>query len=244
MEGKWRTQLIPAVALAIAAALLSVDPITQRTDYHAFADDRTLLGIPNALDVLSNLSFLAAGLFGFRQCVLLAPSAVQPAWFALFIGITLVSVGSAYYHWSPDSSALLWDRLPMTIGFMGLYVALLAEFIDIQLARWLPAGLVVGALSVLYWHISNDLRPYIWVQTVPLISIPLLLALCRSRYTHAWMLLVALGGYVLAKVAELYDRQIFATFGSLISGHTIKHLLAAIACWVLADMLRRRRARS
>ena len=243
MEGKWRTQLIPGVALAVAAVLLSVDPITQSTDYHAFADDRTLLGIPNALDVLSNLSFLVAGLFGFRQCVLLAPSAVRPAWFALFIGITLVSVGSAYYHWSPDSSTLLWDRLPMTVGFMGLYVALLAEFVDIQLARWLPAALVVGVLSVLYWHISNDLRPYIWVQAVPLISIPLLLAIGRSRYTHAWMLLVALGGYVLAKVTELYDRQIFATFDGLISGHTIKHLLAAIACWVLADMLRRRQTR-
>lgn len=237
----WRGWTVPGIAVVSAIVLSGVDPIAQSPGYHQFADDRTMLGLPHALDVLSNLAFLVVGLIGLRNCVRYAGGPARVSWFAMFSGVTLVSAGSAYYHWEPGNWTLVWDRLPMTIGFTGLFVALLCEFINPRLARWLPLALILGGATVFYWYYFDDLRPYAWVQFVPLLSIPLLVALYPARYTHGWMLVTGLGFYALAKVAEHFDEAIYAAIQ--VGGHTIKHLLAAVACWVLADMLRRRQPR-
>jgi hypothetical protein len=94
--------------------LLLVPPIPQDQSYHQFADQRILLGMPNFWNVVSNLSFIAigaAGLWRFHH---------HSSTIILFLGIFLTGFGSSYYHWNPNDSTLVWDRLPMTLGFMAI----------------------------------------------------------------------------------------------------------------------------
>jgi len=218
----------------------------QDPSYHRFADARTLLGVPNAFDVLSNVAFAAVGiaalLFLARRPEAFVDRRERLPWLVLFVGVALTSVGSAWYHLAPDNTRLVWDRLPMTLGFMGLFAALLTERVSVRVGlALLPALLLAGLTSVAYWHVTEaagrgDLRPYSLVQFYPLLAIPLLLALFPARYTGAADLVVALAFYLAAKVAESYDAAIYGS-GGIVSGHTLKHLLAAMGAWWLLRML-------
>ncbi|MEW7996138.1 MAG: hypothetical protein AB2825_17070, partial [Candidatus Thiodiazotropha endolucinida] len=163
------------------------------------------------------------------------------AWLVLFIGVSLVSVGSIYYHWSPSNETLVWDRLPMSIGFMGFLAALLSEYVDRRLSCLLIPLVLVGIGSVLYGYLFEDLRLYVWVQFIPLLTLPFFLVLFSSRFTHQGLLFVALVLYALAKGAEVYDIAVFQMTGEAISGHTVKHLLAAASCYTILMMLQRRK---
>ena len=237
----WRHAILVILVFGSFFWMLSLEPIAQNTAYHSFADTRKIIGIPNFFDVVSNLPFLIIGILGLRFCIRRNSGALHSAWTILFVGVGLVSVGSAYYHWNPSNESLVWDRLPMTIGFMGLLIALLGEYVSTRLATLLllPAVLL-GLASVLYWHWTDDLRPYYWVQFAPLLTIPVVMTLFRSGYSHQWLLLMALGWYLLAKVTEWYDLAIFFNTQELLSGHSTKHLLAAASCYCILLMLQRR----
>jgi hypothetical protein len=130
----------------------------------------------------------------------------------------------------------------MTIGFMGLFAALLGEYVSDRLGALLLApALLLGLASVAYWRWSDDLRFYYWIQLVPLLTIPVAMSLYRPRYSHRWLLLAALGWYALAKVAESKDSDIFVSSGGIISGHTVKHLLSALGCLSILLMIQRQR---
>ena len=237
----WKPGVLLAIVVSSALAVWALDPIEQNLSYHAFADTRTLFGIPNGLDVLSNLPFLIVGVLGLRACAVAAPDPIRHAWMALFAGVALVSLGSAYYHWSPTNDSLVFDRLPMSAGFMALFVALLGEAVDRRLVRWgLVPALLLGMASVVYWAMFEDLRPYLWVQIIPLLTIPVVMLLYRGRLAHGWWLAAALGLYLLAKGAELLDAQVYALTLELFSGHTLKHLLAAAGCYCLVLIQRGR----
>lgn len=208
--------------------------ITQPQQYHHFADVRSFMGIPNAMDVLTNIFFLIVGLVG----VLKVPSR---SWSWFFISIALVAPGSAYYHWGPNNDTLVWDRLPMSTGFMALYVVLLSEHISEKFGKILFPALLLGVVSVFVWVITSDLRFYFWIQFSSFISIPIILFLFPSKYTHKSGYFVALGFYALAKVTEVKDREIFEMTNRLISGHSMKHILAAVGLMCLAWMVRVRR---
>lgn len=239
----WRLLVLAIAVFGTLIYVMSLGPIPQDLEYHRFADTRGLFGIPNAGDVLSNLPFLLAGLYGLKVIRSRPPGAMARAWTVLFIGVALVSFGSAYYHWAPDNASLVWDRLPMTIGFMGLFVALSGEFVDARRASQLLIPMIlVGFSSVVVWAITDDLRFYAWVQGMPLLVIVVYLALFRPAYSHRAMLLAALLLYVLAKVTETYDEVVFEAMGGLLSGHSIKHLLAAGGCFLLGYYLESRKA--
>lgn len=237
----WRYAILLSVVLGTLLFMMTRQPFGQVLAYHDFADKRAFLGVPNFLDVATNIAYLAVGLFGVWSCFRSTAPGYRIGWLTLFIGVSLIGFGSAYYHLDPKNSTLVWDRLPMTIGFMGLFVALLAEYIDMRAGNFLilPA-LAVGIFSVMYWAWLDDLRLYYWVQGMPLLIVPLLVFLFRPKYTHQSMLLVALGFYVLAKIAEIYDREVFEISGHLLSGHSLKHLLSAVGILALASMLNRR----
>jgi len=129
----------------------------------------------------------------------------------------------------------------MTIGFMGLFVALLGEYIDERLRILLLPAILIGLSSVLYWYLFDDLRFYIWVQLIPLLTIPIIMALFPARYSHQSLLLAALSLYVLAKVSEYFDAQIFKGTDGFMSGHTIKHFLSALGCVFIVLMLHKRK---
>ncbi|HUP95249.1 MAG TPA: ceramidase domain-containing protein [Burkholderiales bacterium] len=236
--------LLALLGAPLAILLVAVPPIAQDPAYHQLADNRAFFSIPNFFNVASNIAFLLVGSIGLASCVRPLPqrrSRVSPAWTVFFAGTVLVAFGSAYYHWRPDDAALLWDRLPMTIAFMGLFVALLSEHIDERLDRkLLVPAIIVGIASLAWWRYAHDLRLYAWVQFAPLIAIVFLFFAYSARYTHRSYLLYGLAFYVLAKVAEHLDGQIFGWSSGIVSGHTLKHVLAAGAPLCLYLMLERR----
>lgn len=247
-----KTIFLILLSAILITAVFFIDPIAQDPSYHEFADRRSLLGVPNFWNVLSNIPFLLVGAAG----VYFSRSRNRPgmmadmylAYLVFFTGIFLTGLGSAYYHYAPGNETLVWDRLPMTLGFMGLLTIIVGEHISQPAAkRMLIPLLIIGAASVVYWNMTEargagDLRPYAVVQFLPMILIPLILMMYRSVYDNVDFLWIVIVLYALAKLFEYFD---FATFefGQLISGHSIKHFLAAIAPIVFLYGLDRRRLR-
>ena len=237
----WRHGVLWSLVLGSLAVIMTRDPIAQSLAYHRFADRRGWLGVPNFADVASNVPFLIVGVLGAWRCMKMEALPTRRAWVCFFVGVALVSWGSAHYHWSPNHQSLIWDRMPMTVGFMGLFVALLAEYLSPRLLPWtLIPAVLLGLMSVVVWSVTDDLRLYLWVQVAPMLTIPVLMVLFEARYTHSALLLVALGFYIAAKGAELGDAATFALTDGWLGGHAIKHLLAAMAPYVLLRMLEAR----
>jgi hypothetical protein len=246
--GVW---LLMAFTIGVCAAAALFPRTAQPLAYHDFADKRAWLGLPNFGDVVSNVAFATAGAWGL---IWLASPAVRErfiegrgrwAYFAVFLGLLLTAVGSSYYHLAPDNARLVWDRLPVTIAFTGLVSAMIAERIAIKSGvASLPLLLLVGAASVVWWwHTetigAGDLRFYAAVQVYAVLVLPIFLLL-PPRYTRGGDFLVVFAFYILAKVFETGDRQIFSVTRGTTSGHTLKHLTAGAAgLWIL-KMLKRR----
>ncbi|MEO6173437.1 MAG: ceramidase domain-containing protein [Arenimonas sp.] len=178
----------------------------------------------NFYNVASNIPFLLLGILGVFHCRSFEAGSLKAAWLIFFLGIGLVSFGSAYYYLNPNNQTLVWDRLPMTIVFVALFAALLGEWVGPKVSQSALLLLVlIGLLSVLVWQFADDLRLYVWVQFMPLLVIPTLLALYRKRYSHSYMLALAILFYVLAKVLHAFDVEIFALLQLVMAGHAIKH---------------------
>jgi hypothetical protein len=208
------------------------------------------------LNVISNLPFLLVGILGLCLVIglsLRAPTAPAGQCFLdeserrpfviLFLGVFFTGLGSAYYHWEPDNDRLVWDRLPLAIAFMAFFASTLGERIQVQAGTWLLFPLVLlGAGSVVNWAHTDDLRIYAVVQYYPLLIIPVMLWFFPPRYTGAGYVWGSLGWYVLAKIFELHavDYGIFS-LGQLVSGHTLKHLAAAVSVFWIFLFLRYRR---
>lgn len=245
-----KTIFLTVLSAVLIAAMFFIEPIPQDPSYHAFADTRSLLGVPNFWNVMSNIPFLLVGGAGIYY----SRSTNQPgmipdlhlAYLILFAGIFLTGFGSAFYHYAPGNETLVWDRLPMTLGFMGLTTIIIGEHISLPVAkRLLIPLLIVGAGSVIYWATTEargagDLRPYAIVQFLPMLLIPLILLMYRSVYDNVGFLWLVIVLYALSKMFEYFD---FATYeiGQLISGHSIKHVVAAIAPLVFLYGIKNRR---
>jgi hypothetical protein len=242
-----RHSVLLFAALAAIVAVFARPAVPQDPAYHHFADQRSLIGIPNCLNVLSNVPFAIAGLLGISATTRGRDRGnpwTRWPYAALFAGVALTTLGSGYYHLQPDDARLVWDRLPMTVGFMGLLSALLAERINVAIGRWLFVPLLLlGAGSVLYWYWSErrhagDLRLYILVQFGSLLLIVLILLLYPARNAGTGYVVAALGAYAAAKGFEQADSAIFSV-GHFVSGHTIKHLAAAAGVAFLVARQRR-----
>lgn len=211
-----RWWLLGLLALA-AASVFFVPVIAQDESYHAFADARTIWRIPNFWNVVSNLPFAIMGALGLWR--LRGPVAG-----VLFVGLLLTCFGSAYYHLAPSDARLVWDRLPMTLVFMPLLTWIIAEGRSPRWEGWILVMLTSGGgASVLWWQRTGDLRPYALVQFGPaLLMLPALWRANGRRYLWG-----VVGFYSLAKVAEFYDHSAYSVLP--LSGHTWKHILAALA---------------
>ena len=135
------------------------------------------------------------------------------------------------------------DRIPLAWACVAIVAAFLAER---GLPRWAtPGSLAIGALAaaaaVLHWYWSErqgvgDLRLYLFVQMLPMLLVPVAL-LIGMRPTErgatadsAWWAVLAC--YLAAKAAEGLDAQLLQALGVL-SGHALKHLLAALGAALL-----------
>lgn len=243
-----RTGLVVLVLLATAAAVAAtwLPRIPQDPAYHGFADQRTLLTIPHALNVLSNLPIALAGLYGAVRLrrVALPQHAAGAA--VVCAAAVLVAAGSSWYHLAPSTAGLALDRLPIAAGFMALLALVIGDRVSVRAGRAALWPLVtVGIGTVVYWYWSEtvgrgDLRPYAVAQFLPLILIPVLLLTTRPAALRARWLWGTLVSYTLAKITEHLDWPIYQITDALISGHTLKHLFGALAviCAVLAVPVR------
>src|SRR6516162_11899469 len=149
----FEARVLGFIALGIAALgiIFCLPPIPQDQNYHVFADDRTILGVPNFLNVASNLPFVLVGVLGlallFRRDAVRSDGPIRSSaeWWpllVLFTGVLLTGFGSSYYHLDPDNERLVWDRLPMTIAFMGFFAGMIGERIGGRAGAWLlwPLG--------------------------------------------------------------------------------------------------------
>jgi hypothetical protein len=227
--------------------------IPQPQSYHLFADRRGFLGIPNFGDVVSNLPFALIGIWGLafvlqarsrRYAGTFIDKREQWPYLFVFVGLLLTAFGSSYYHLAPDNARLLWDRLPMTITFMAMVSAVIAERINVRIGIWiLPILLSIGLTSVLQWEWSEargsgDLRFYAAVQAYSALVV-LLAFLFPQRYTRTSDFGLVIGFYALAKALEAFDKPVFAAL-HVVSGHTLKHLAAAAAGYCILRMLQKR----
>ncbi len=241
--------LIIIIALVVLGGVLSQAPIAQDVTYHSFADSRKIWSIPNFWNVVSNIPFVIVGFIGVNnfRCPdkLNVISEFNTAYILLFFGTFLVGFGSSYYHLAPDNQTLVWDRLPMTIAFMSLFSIVISEFISIRAGKALLLPLILTSVfSVIYWHFSEmnfqgDLRFYVLVQFYPMLTIPVMLLCFRSRCTHIqayWWLLLT---YIAAKVFEHFDAEVYDALG-IISGHSLKHVFAALGMYVLLFFYQKR----
>jgi hypothetical protein len=245
-----RLGVVGAVVAIGIVGMAFVRPIAQDPRYHAFADARTIAGIPNFWNVVSNLGFVAVGLGGvwwLARAGRTLDRSLPERWERIAAGtftagIALIGAGSAFYHWAPDDDRLVWDRLPMTLVFMSLAALVVGDRVGAATGRRLLGPLLaVGLASVIVWHLTGDLRLYALVQFLPLLVIPLLLILVTGRYTGAGWLWATLGLNGLGKFAELADAGVLHVL--LVSGHTMKHVSMAVATALVLRMLAVRRPR-
>lgn len=258
-----RVFLLMLVAAGVVAILVRYGRIPQPDGYHAFADGRKLWGIPNALNVLSNVPFAIVGWLGisflrrgptrdpdgpYRPGAHTAFESLRerPAYVLFFLGVFLTAAGSSYYHLAPSTPRLFWDRLPMTISFAALFAAMIAERVSVYWSRMLLLPFVfAGVASVVQWRLGEeqghgDLRFYLFVQFFPVLALPLLLVLFRPRYSRGLELLVVVVVYSGAKALEYFDAKVWEASGHVVSGHSLKHVVAAFATLLVLDMLKKR----
>lgn len=240
--------IVAFTLLCVLAAFL-LPAVRQPLDYHDFADRRVMLGIPHFLNVASNVGFLLAGLLGLvvvvKRSTAFGSAAERWPYAVFFFGLILTAAGSTYYHLDPNNESLFWDRLPITIAFMALLSAQIVDRISVRLGLALLAPLLlVGAASVYYWLATErmgagNVLPYGVLQGYSVVVLVLLALLKPSRYTRGNDVYYMFAWYALSKVFETFDAQVFA-LGNFVSGHTLKHLAAAVPGFVACYMLSRR----
>jgi hypothetical protein len=244
-----RTWLLIGLTLVAVGLALFLPAMPQPREYHDFIDKRAVYGIQNFFDVASNAAFAVAGIVGllavlYPRACFESPSERLP--YAVFcIGVLMTAAGSCYYHLEPNNETLFWDRLPMTIAFMSLISAQIVDRVHVRAGLLaLAPMLLIGIGSVVYWIMTErqgqgNVVPYAVLQAYAVIVLLKLAAMHPSRYTHGNAIYAVFAGYLLAKVFEHYDRQIFEWTG-VVSGHTLKHVMAGLAGIPVAYMLWRR----
>ena len=233
-----RTKFLIGFSLLAVALAVFLPAMPQPLAYHDFADRREAYGIENFLDVVSNLAFAVAGLAGLVAVLRPASCFAAPAerwpYLVFALAVLATAAGSCYYHLQPTNEKLFWDRLPMTVAFMSLIAAQIVDRVNVRIGLMALVPMVlVGVATVVYWIVTERLGrgnvvPYAVLQGYAVLVLLELAALHPSRYTHAGAIYAVFAGYLLAKVFEHYDREIFALTGS-VSGHTLKHVAAGLA---------------
>jgi len=225
------------ISIISIVVVFSMKPIAQDENYHNFIDSRTFFNIPNFNNVISNIGFILIGCFGFTRAKITTKK--NNLLYFLLGGILLTGIGSGYYHWHPNNTTLVFDRLPMVIVFMTFFTFIITNYINTKNLKILLTLLLgTGIASVLYWSYTEsigigDLRPYALVQFLPLLLIPIILLLFKKKNNNTYYIFPVLGFYTLAKLSEHFDEFISTISNEIISGHSIKHLLAAMAAYYI-----------
>ena len=245
----WAKYAPTIVTIGIIVAFALHGRIAQPANYNDFADHTALFGIPHAGDVLSNVGFALVAIWGWLA---LRPwrdsDRLRTGWpgYRLFlIGLFLTAFGSAFFHLAPGNGRLTWDMLPIALAGAGLLVGVHGDVRPGSKTNLEAIMLALFAVAGVAWWVytdrngAGDLRPYLLLQVLPLVLIPLWQMIYRAPRTERLPFAAAMALYVLAKLTELFDHQIATALG-FVSGHTLKHLLATAATAAIVWGLTRR----
>jgi hypothetical protein len=219
-----------------------VPAIPQTLSYHQFADQRFGLGLPHAWNVISNLPLLIVGCAGLWITArrMLSHNQSQ-SMMVFFSAVALTGLGSSWYHFNPDNFSLFYDRFPMALAFAALYISWLGRWQYAGLLRLLFPVLIIAVATVCWWIYTEtqgagDLRAYGLLQFGALLSAPLIVEASDKTVAARWSVYPVLLIYVVAKLCETFDEQIFQ-WGNFVAGHALKHIFVAFAAaWVLFDV--------
>jgi hypothetical protein len=239
-----RALVVFAAALALLA-LLGPDvshriPAPAHAHGGMFADARTVLHIPHALDVLSNLPFLLFGVWGLAGLRPALPAPQRQAVVVFFLGLLATWLGSSYYHLAPSPWGLMWDRLGMGVAFAGVLGLAVAERVSPRAALATTFVTLVSAMAASIWcYASGDVLPWACIQFGGMLLV--LVCACLPRQVQSlgvrWLVLVAI--YAAAKLLEGADAAVFYASREWVSGHSLKHVVASLAALPVLAALRR-----
>ncbi|WP_431098693.1 hypothetical protein [Polaromonas aquatica] len=241
----WRRECaLAGLLLALLLGALFGPSVAQPSHYHDFADQRSWGWLPHAMDVISNLPFALWGMVGMwamlRAMRVRAVSGAAAAMAALFFGgLWVTTAVSAAYHLQPDDAGLVWDRAGMVVAFAGLLGLAVMQTVSTRAGLALAAAvLALGPLSVHVWSLTGNVLPWAVLQFGGMALI-LACAFMRPTLVRAlpvrWGLLIAI--YALAKLLELGDHAVFEWTGHIVSGHSLKHVVASFAAWPVVSAL-------
>ena len=202
-----------------------------------------MMGVPRAMDALSNIFFLTFGGIGLVYHFLgrlgYSNSAMRTSGLMFFLGFVLTGVGSAYYHLDPNDWGLAWDRMGMVVAFAGVLGMVAAHRVSVRAANLLlPVALIAGVLSVAWFAATDSITPYVIMQFGGIGVVAGVSWLPKHGKGPNWAALIA--AYALAKVLEMEDPQVFQLTQGMVSGHTLKHVFAALAALAVLLPLARR----
>ncbi len=245
-----RTLIIFFITTLSILITFLIPRFAQPISYHYFADTRPLFGITNCLNVISNLMFIIVGIIGikviFSKTTCFINSKEKYPYVMFFMGAILVGLGSGYYHLNPNNTTLFWDRVPINIVITSYFCVLLTERVSVKWGNILLIPLLIISIgSVIYWEYSEiinrgDLRFYGLTQFYSIIMVIFILFAFKPFYSHTRLIFLTLFLYLIAKLGEFFDYGIYNFTYHLISGHTIKHLAAALAIYVILKYLKQR----
>ena len=145
-------------------------------------------------------------------------------------GLLLTAAGSVFYHLQPDALRLAADRAGMAVAFAGLIGFAVCERVS-QRAGWPAAWFVLaaGLLAVAVFHATGNVLPWAVLQFGGMLLV-FVLALARPvpgaiGFKLGWVIFF----YALAKLFELSDHALYEATHHVVSGHSVKHLTAALA---------------
>lgn len=229
-----KTALATVILLSLLFAFFA-PPLSQDPQYHNFADQRTIAGIPHFWNVITNLPFLIIGIIALQHSkIATCPGPLRTSYRVFFAGVFMIGLGSAFYHFHPTNETLVWDRIPISITIMALLTIIVGEYFSVHTETYLLLPLtLIGIASVLYWHRTEqagvgDLRLYALVQFLPMLLIPMIIIMYQPLGAPIKYIWLILGTYMIAKFFELSDDYFYNLTG-FISGHALKHLITSLA---------------
>jgi 1-acyl-sn-glycerol-3-phosphate acyltransferase len=235
-----REKLLFAFFICISAIAVFSPSVAELDGYIHFADQREALGLPRAMDVLSNLPFLLVGLYGL-SVVARTTNPIKPFAVAFFVGLVVTSMGSAWFHLHPlEHGRLAIDRLGMLVAFCGLIG--LATALKVSLRAGYFVSIFVAVAGLVSVHISNSTGNALPWAIVQFGGLALVLWFASIKNTknqpvlNLWWVVVV---YAAAKALEMADQPVFDWTRQVISGHSLKHIVASLAAWPVIAMLSR-----
>ena len=189
------------------------DLITQEIplpqEYHNFADKRIFLGIPNTMDVISNIAILIPALYllTFKKRTIKSN--------LLIIHLILLALASSYYHINPSNQTLFWDILMIATT----YIIVLIMFSNTN-----------------YWKYSDDLRLYLIILIGVLLY--LILKYYKNKNLRNYLYIIVIMN-ILFRFTEHNDHEIYEFTNDQISGHTLKHIIAGIGIFYVIQLLQK-----